>query len=153
MEPDTLLWQQKNYIFVVFSSCSISVSSFTWFWQMMSELQGTFRHWINTNPTCEVTIFVKGAQNAQFSFHILPQNSRDFESSYLLNGSRHWQTVKSLLLSFKQSFTLANKKWSKILIHRGPLRFLSSLIGCSENRNTIKFSSLKNEVRPGHDCH
>ena len=27
-----------------------------------------FKYWINANLSCDVTIFVKGAQNAQFSF-------------------------------------------------------------------------------------
>ena len=27
-----------------------------------------FKYRINANPSCDVTIFVKGAQNAQFSF-------------------------------------------------------------------------------------
>ena len=29
-----------------------------------------FKYWINTNPSCDVTVFVKGAQNAQVSFRI-----------------------------------------------------------------------------------
>ena len=29
-----------------------------------------FKYGINANPSCEVTIFVKGGQNVQFSFHI-----------------------------------------------------------------------------------
>ena len=48
-----------------------------------------FKYWINTNPSCEVTIFVKGAQNAQLSFRISSQDFRDFESSYLRNGSTY----------------------------------------------------------------
>ena len=27
-----------------------------------------FKYWINANPSCDVTIFVKGAQNAEFPF-------------------------------------------------------------------------------------
>ena len=38
----------------------------------MSGLDETFGISINTSPTCDVTIFVKGAQNAQFSLHIFP---------------------------------------------------------------------------------
>ena len=29
-----------------------------------------FKYWINTDPSCGVTVFVKGAQNAQLSFRI-----------------------------------------------------------------------------------
>ena len=35
---------------------------------------------INTNPSCDVTIFVKGAQNAQFSFRIFSQDFQDSEA-------------------------------------------------------------------------
>ena len=34
-----------------------------------------FQYWINENPICDVTIFVKGAQNVQFSCHIFPKIS------------------------------------------------------------------------------
>ena len=44
---------------------------------------------ISANPSCDVTIFVKGAQNVQFSFRIFSQDFREFESSYLWNGSRY----------------------------------------------------------------
>ena len=40
-----------------------------------------FKYWINANPGFDVTIFVKGAQNAQFSFRIFSQDFRDFETS------------------------------------------------------------------------
>ena len=40
-----------------------------------------FKYQINTNPSCDVTIFVKGAQNAQFSFRIFSQDFGDFDSS------------------------------------------------------------------------
>ena len=42
-----------------------------------------FKYRINANPSCDVTIFVKGAQNAQFSFPIFSLDFRDFESSYI----------------------------------------------------------------------
>ena len=45
-----------------------------------------FKYWINTNPSCDVTVFVKGAQNAQLSSS---QDFLDFESSYLRNGSTY----------------------------------------------------------------
>ena len=48
-----------------------------------------FKYWINTNPGCDVTTFVKGAQNAQLSFRFFSQDFRDFESSYLRNGSTY----------------------------------------------------------------
>ena len=48
-----------------------------------------FKHWIKTSRTCEVTIFLKGTINGQFSFRNFPRDFRDFESSYLLNGNRH----------------------------------------------------------------
>ena len=52
------------------------------------------------SPSCDVTIFDKGAQNAQFSFRIFSQDFRDFESSYLWNENRYQQTVKSFLFGF-----------------------------------------------------
>ena len=48
-----------------------------------------FKYLINANPSCDVTTFVKGAQNVQFSCRIFSQDFRDFESSYLWNGSRY----------------------------------------------------------------
>ena len=49
-----------------------------------------FKYWINTNPSCDVTVFVnKRAQNAQFSFRIFSQDFLDFESPYLWNESRY----------------------------------------------------------------
>ena len=48
-----------------------------------------FKYWINTNPSCDVTIFVKGVQNAQLSFCIFAQDFQDFESSYLRSGSTY----------------------------------------------------------------
>ena len=48
-----------------------------------------FKYLINASPSCDVTVFVKGAQNAQFYFRIFSQDFRDFESSYLWNGSRY----------------------------------------------------------------
>ena len=48
-----------------------------------------FKYRINANPSCDVTFFVKEAQNAQFSFRIFSQDFRDFEGSYLWNGSRY----------------------------------------------------------------
>ena len=44
---------------------------------------------INVNPSCDVTIFVKRAQNAEFSFRIFSQDFRDFERLYLWNESRY----------------------------------------------------------------
>ena len=39
-----------------------------------------FKYWINANPSCDVRIFVKGAQNAQFSFRIFSQDFRDLKA-------------------------------------------------------------------------
>ena len=58
-------------------------------------------------PTCDVTIFVKGTQNAQFSFRIFSQDFLDFESSYLWNGSRYQQTVKSFLFRLLTVFHIS----------------------------------------------
>ena len=55
-----------------------------------------FKYWMNANPSCDVTIFVKETQDIQFSFRISSQDFRDFESSYLWNGSRYQQMVKEL---------------------------------------------------------
>ena len=53
-----------------------------------------------------------------FLFAFFSQDFRDFESSYLWNGSRYQQTVKSFLFGFQRSFILVIKKSSKILMHR-----------------------------------
>ena len=43
-------------------------------------------------------------------FAYFSQDFRDFESSYLWNGNRYQQMVKSFLFGFQRSFILANKK-------------------------------------------
>ena len=55
-------------------------------------------------------LLLKEAQNVQFSCRIFSQDFGDFDSSYLWNGSRYQQMVKSFLLGFELSFILANKK-------------------------------------------
>ena len=67
---------------------------------------------MNANPSCDVTIFVKGAQNAQFPFRIFSQDFQDFESSYLWNGSRYFTNNKELSSWFLTVFHI--KKLSKI---------------------------------------
>ena len=47
---------------------------------------------------------IEGAQNAQCYFATFSQDFGDFESSYLWNGSRDQQMVKSILLGFQWSF-------------------------------------------------
>ena len=45
-----------------------------------------FKFSISTSPTCDVTVFVKWAQNGQFSFRIFPQDFRDFELKAHISG-------------------------------------------------------------------
>ena len=47
------------------------------------------------------------------SFCIFSQDFQDFESSYLWNGNRYQQTVKSFLFGFQPSFILASKNYQK----------------------------------------
>ena len=70
-----------------------------------------FKYLINTGPTCDVTIFVKGAQNAQFSFRIFPGDFQDFEISYLGNRNRYQQKVKSLFSQFLMVFHISQKNY------------------------------------------
>ena len=65
---------------------------------------------MNANLSCDVTIFVKEAQNAEFSLRTSSQDFQDFESLYLWNRNRYQQMVESFLFGFQQSFILANKK-------------------------------------------
>ena len=61
------------------------------------------------NPSCDVTTFVKGAQNTLFSFHIFSRDFHDSEGSYLWNGNKYQQRAKNLFLVFLWSFILADK--------------------------------------------
>ena len=83
-----LQWQQKflfsSSSYVESQVCQILLDSDKKYLSYM-----VFEYRVSANPRCDVTVFVKGAQNAQFSFRIFPQNLQDFESSYLWNESKY----------------------------------------------------------------
>ena len=65
-----LPWQQNflhfSALLILFNKCyQVLLDYDQWCLNYMK-----FKYWINTSPTCDVTVFVKGAQNAQFSFRI-----------------------------------------------------------------------------------
>ena len=64
-------------------------------------------------------ILLTGHEMPKFLFAFFPQDCyKGFESSYLWNGKRYQQRVKSFPFGFQRYFILANKKLSKISMHK-----------------------------------
>ena len=60
---------------------------------------------------------LRGTKCSIFFSHF-SQDFQDFGRSYLWNGNRYQQTVKSFLFGFQWSFILANKKLSNISMQK-----------------------------------
>ena len=104
LKPRMLSWQQNvsNY-----RDPLISFHKYIKFYLILtSNVWMTFDLNIEQVELLLVTLqFCLRAQNAQFSFRIVSQDFPDFESSYLWNGNRYQQTVKTLVfnsLSYSQ---------------------------------------------------
>ena len=75
-----LPWQQNILYFrvplILFNKCTKFL--FDSDWQRLNDIW--FKYWISRSNTCDVTSFVKGAQNVQFSFPFFPKISETLKT-------------------------------------------------------------------------